>query len=106
MKLSVITKHKKLLRFCAQAFVAVTVSPGVACAGVAASTLQGVGMPIVQLMILAAFGWICSYITSALGHGQVAGMIKVSTIFLCIGLVIGIVINAISKVASAFGLSL
>ena len=106
MKLSVLKKHKRFLRLCATAFIATMVVPGVAHAGVAATTLQGVGLPIVQLMVLAAFGWICSYITSALGHGQVAGMIKVVTVFLCIGLVIGVVIGAISKVASAFGLSL
>lgn len=97
---------RKALRMCVIGFIATMSSPGLALAGVAADTLTTVGLPVVQLMVLAAFGWIGAYITSALGHGQVAGMIKVTTVFICIGLVVGIVISAIGKVANAFGLSL
>lgn len=97
---------KKFAGACVITFAALVAYPGLAAAGVASQTLTGVGLPIVQLMVLAAFGWISSYITSALGHGQVAGMIKIVTVFICIGLVVGIVIGAISKVAAAFGLSL
>jgi hypothetical protein len=97
---------RKALKMCVIGFVAVIVSPQAALAGVASQTLTGIGLPLVELMILAAFGWIGGYIASALGNGQIAGMIKVTCVFLAIGLVIGIVVGAISKVAGAFGLSL
>lgn len=79
---------------------------GPAYAGVGADTLRGVGLPLVQLMVVAAFGSILCYITSAFGQGQVSSMIKLVTVFLCISVVIGVVWNAISKIAKVFGLEL
>lgn len=75
-------------------------------AGVGADTLKGVGLPLVQVMVVAAFGAILCYITSALGQGQISSMIKLMSVFICIGIVIGVVWGAISKVAKFFGLEL
>lgn len=60
----------------------------------------GPGFAVVQLMLVAAFGALCFYITQALSLGQVAGMIKLVTVFTCIGIVISAVWSAISAVAS------
>lgn len=97
---------RKALRMCVIGFICVSGGPGVACAGIAEQTLTTVGLPVVQLLLLSAFGWISSYIAAALGQGQIAGMIKVATVFSCIVLVVGIVLGAISKVANAFGIAL
>lgn len=75
-------------------------------AGVGADTLKSVGLPLVQVMVVASFGAILCYITSALGQGQISSMIKLMSIFICIGIVIGVVWGAISKVARFFGLEL
>lgn len=80
--------------------------PVPAFAGVGADTLKGVGLPLVQLMVVAAFGSILCYITSAFGQGQVSSMIKLVTVFLCISVVIGVVWSALSKIAKIFGLEL
>ena len=86
--------------------IGLLLSPSLCWAGVAADTLRGVGMPIVQLMVLCTFSWIMQYITSALGYGQVAGMVKIITIFTAIAMVIGTVWSAIAKVSGFFGLAL
>ena len=88
------------------ATIALLLWPDYAYAGLAADTLKGVGRPIVQLMVLCTFSWIMQYITSALGYGQVAGMVKIITIFTAIAMVIGVVWSAISKIARFFGLDL
>jgi len=80
--------------------------PDVALAGVGADTLKTVGLPLVQLMVVAAFGSILCYITSAFGQGQVSSMIKLTTVFLCISVVIGVVWKALSNIARVFGLEL
>jgi len=85
---------------------AVLLFPVPAFAGVGADTLKGVGLPLVQVMVVAAFGAILCYITSALGQGQISSMIKLMSVFICIGIVIGVVWSAISKVAKFFGLEL
>jgi len=88
------------------AAIALLLFPDYAFAGLAADTLKGVGRPIVQLMVLCTFSWIMQYILSALGYGQVAGMVKIITIFTAIAMVIGVVWSAISKIARFFGLDL
>jgi len=88
------------------AIIGLLLFPSLCHAGVAAETLKGIGMPIVQLMVLCTFSWIMQYITSALGYGQVAGMVKIITIFTAIAMVIGVVWSAISKIARFFGLDL
>lgn len=77
-------------------------------AGAAAETMGpgGPGFAVVQLMLVAAFGALCFYITQALSLGQVAGMIKLVTVFTCIGIVISAVWSAISAVASFFQIQL
>lgn len=85
---------------------AVLLFPVPALAEVGADTLKGVGLPLVQVMVVAAFGALLCYITSALGQGQISSMIKLMSVFICIGIVIGVVWGAISKVARFFGLEL
>lgn len=80
--------------------------PGTAWAGVAADTLSSVGLPIIQLLVVAAFGALVCYVTSALGQGQISSMVKLISIFVCISIVIGTVWKAISAIASVFGLNL
>jgi hypothetical protein len=80
--------------------------PAAAYAGVAADTLRTVGLPLVQCMVVAAFGAILSYITSAFGQGQVSSMLKLTTVFICISIVVGVVWKALSSIAGFFGLSL
>jgi hypothetical protein len=81
-------------------------APHAAWAGVAADTLMTAGLPIIQLMVVSAFGALACYITSALGQGQVSSMIKLITVFVCISLVIGVVWQAISAVSKVFGVQL
>lgn len=76
--------------------------------GVAAQTFSsgGAGAPIVQLLVIAGFGSLSGYVASALGQGQISNMIKLVSVFSCIGIVISQVIKAISAIASAFGVGL
>ena len=66
----------------------------------------GPGYSVVQLLVLASFGSLSSYIASALGQGQISNMIKLLTVFGCISIVIIQVINALRTIANAFGVSL
>ncbi|MHB1042372.1 MAG: hypothetical protein ACYC0Q_05995 [Eubacteriales bacterium] len=88
--------------------IAVLFTAEPAFAGAAAATFGpgGAGFSIVQLILLAAFGALASYITSALGQGQISSMIKLVTVFSCIAIVIAVVWKAISAVAEAFGVQL
>lgn len=76
--------------------------------GIASQTFAngGPGVPIVQLLVIAAFGSLSCYIASALNQGQIANMIKLVTVFSCISIVITQVIKAIAAVANAFGIGL
>lgn len=76
--------------------------------GVAAQTFGagGVGFAIVQLMLIAAFGALASYIASAVGQGQIASMIKMVTVFCCIAIVINSIWHAVAAVAKAFQIEL
>lgn len=87
-------------------FCLVLFFPHPAFAGVGADTLKTVGMPLIQLMVVAAFGSILYYITSAFGQGQVSSMIKLTTIFICISVVVGVIWSTISGIAKFFGLEL
>lgn len=80
----------------------------VAYAGVVGDTFKanGTGFAIVQLMVLSSFGALVYYIVSALGNGQVAGMIKVVTVFSCISVTISVVWGCISNVAKYFHIQL
>lgn len=77
-------------------------------AGAAADvfTGSGPGVAIVHLLLLAAFGTLASYVVSALGSGQVASMVKLVTVFGCLGLVVNVIWGAISSIAKVFGVSL
>lgn len=97
---------KKAVKPIAIVLVALLLAPHAAWAGVAADTLTTVGLPIIQLMVVSAFGALACYITSALGQGQVSSMIKLITVFVCISLVIGVVWQAISAVSKFFGVQL
>lgn len=76
--------------------------------GIASQTFTagGPGACIVQLLELAAFGSLTGYVISALGYGQVASMVKLTTVFACIGLVVAQVLKAISAISNAFGVGL
>jgi hypothetical protein len=76
--------------------------------GIAAETFSvgGAGGAIVQLLLIAGFGTLASYIVSALGQGQISSMVKLVTVFSCIGLIINVIWQAISAVANAFGVKL
>ena len=76
--------------------------------GIAAQTFGagGAGSAIVQLLLIAAFGSLANYVVSALGHGQIASMVKLVTVFSCISLVISVVWSAIAAIAKAFGVAL
>lgn len=88
--------------------LALLLYPGIAEAGATAATFGpgGVGFSIVQLILLAAFGALASYVTSALGQGQISSMIKLVTVFSCIAIVIGVVWKAISSIAKVFNVDL
>lgn len=64
----------------------------------------GVGMAIVQLMLLSIVGWLCGYLARAAGKGQVASMIDAATVFTCIILVVSVAFRAVAAVASQIGL--
>ena len=106
-----IKKARKLLRFCAGAFIAlgssalpVHASTG-AMAKAALSTFGqgGPGLAIIQMMLIAVVGWLFGYIAQAVGQGQIAGMIKITTVFSCISIVAGTAFKAITTVAEFLG---
>lgn len=76
--------------------------------GIAAQTFStgGPGSSIVQLLLLASFGSLTSYVASALGQGQIASMIKLLSVMGCIGIVIAQVMSAVNAIAKAFGVGL
>lgn len=76
--------------------------------GIAAQTFSigGPGAAIVQLLLIAAFGSLVGYVVSALGQGQIASMIKLLTVFSCIGIVITQVLKAINTIAGAFNVGI
>lgn len=76
--------------------------------GIAAQTFSagGPGVCIVQLLLIAAFGSLSGYVISALGHSQIASMVKLLSVFACLSIVIAQVMKAISAISSAFGVGL
>ena len=46
----------------------------------------GVGVVLVQLMLIAIVGWLTAYIAEAVGRGQITRMINSLTIVVCIGI--------------------
>jgi hypothetical protein len=72
--------------------------------GIATSTFSpgGPGAAIVELMLIAAFGSLVNYVVSALGQGQIASMIKLVTVFSCIGIVIAQILKAIGSICRGF----
>lgn len=88
--------------------MAMLLVPCIAYAGILAEAFGpgGVGFPIVLLLVVAAFGALVCYITSALGMGQISSMVKLVTVFGCISIVINSIWNAISAIAKAFNLQL
>jgi len=65
----------------------------------------GAGVVLIQLMIVAISGWLLAYLATAAQQGQIAGMIKVATTFICISLIAGTAFKAIGAVATAMGLN-
>lgn len=62
--------------------------------------------PSYNCLLLAAFGSTVNYVVSALGQGQIASMIKLMTVFACIGLVINQVLKAVNAIANGFGVNI
>lgn len=63
----------------------------------------GAGFAIIQLMLIAAVGSLAGYIASAVGKGQIAGFIKMTTVFSCIGVVAAQILAAINTFAKLIG---
>ena len=104
-----IKKARKLQLFCAGAYMAMSAAPAYASTGAigkaALSTFGqgGPGLVIVQMMLIACVGWLSGYIAQAVGQGQIAGMIKITTVFSCISIVAGTAFKAITTVAEFLG---
>ena len=101
-------KIQELVRFCGSAFMAVATTQPVqpTSSGQLAVGTFGIGGPgavLVQLMLIGIVGWLLSYLTLAAGQGQISGMIKVVTIFTCIGMVAKSAWGAIKTVAAIAG---
>lgn len=88
--------------------IAILFIPDLAYAGVLSDTFSkgGAGYAVVQIMVLAAAGYLFSFVVSALGHHQLSNMIKVVTVFSCFSIGLSVVISAIVSVAQTFGVTL
>ncbi len=107
-----VKKPRKLMRFCATAFVALGSGTAPAYAGGAEAIGQaalstfgpgGPGMMIIQLMLIAVVGWLAGYVAQAAGKGQIAGMIHVATVFSCISIVAAVAMKAINAIGNFLG---
>lgn len=65
----------------------------------------GPGVAIIQLLLIAAVGWIAGYIAQAFGKGQIANMIHMTALFSCLTIVASVAWNAIKYVATFAGLN-
>ena len=61
------------------------------------------GAVLWQLMFLGVVGYFLSYITAAVGKGQISRMIDVGATFAAVILVVGVVVGAIVAVAGIAG---
>lgn len=109
--------EKKLLnmaRFCSVCagalLVGMPVLPAEATATAATTTattttaeVSGIGASLALMLKMAAYGSIASILASALNQGQIANLLKVATIFSCIGIIIGVIVDAIVKVNKFLG---
>lgn len=64
----------------------------------------GPGYAIVQLMFIAAVGALAGFIAQAVGKGQIAGFIKIITVFSCISVVATQILNAINVFCKLIGI--
>lgn len=98
---------KSLARFCASSCMAVATVSGQP-AGMKAITaatfgLGGPGTVIVQLLLMALVGYLAAYLAAAVGQGQIAGMIKVVTVFSCLAVVASTLFKALETFAKFIG---
>ncbi len=97
---------KKKIR---QAVRCVSLCAGVMAAGMPAyaavpvaaeATATGFASTIPLMLKAAAYGSIASILASAMGQGQIANLLKVATIFSCIGIIVGVIVDALNLVDS------
>lgn len=116
-----VKKAKELMRFCATSFITIGspyavkyleysnwVNHAIPCTTmgtVAAATFgpTGFGFVIVQLMMVAVVGFLAIFIAQAANQGQLANMIKVVSVFSCIGVVAQTAWKAINEVLRFIG---
>ncbi|GAB6180974.1 hypothetical protein JCM14036_22930 [Desulfotomaculum defluvii] len=115
-----IMKARKLMRLAGGAFISIGVQlaafkEAMPVATVATSLTQvvgstfspgGPGAAIIQLMLVALVGWLAGYIAQAVGKGQVASMIHITTVLGCVTVVASVAWKAIEWVAKAAGMTL
>lgn len=97
---------KSLTRFCASSCMAVAaVGPPSGMQTITAATfgLGGPGTVIVQLLLMALVGYLAAYLAAAVGQGQIAGMIKVVTVFSCLAVVASTLFRALETFAKFVG---
>jgi len=62
----------------------------------------GIGNIIPQLMLIAVAGYLFSMLCSAVGQGQIAGMVKLVTLMTCVAAVASTAYKAINAVFQVF----
>ena len=65
--------------------------------------LGGPGTVIIQLLLMALVGYLAAYLAAACGQGQIAGMIKVVTVFSCLSVVAATLYKALDTFAKFVG---
>lgn len=105
-------KAKKLLKLCLVCLAATTLMPGAAgattFAQITASTfgIGGPGAALIQLLLISIVAWLAMYISNAVGNGQIAGMIRVTATFTCIGIIAGLAWQVIKAVCAFAGIQI
>lgn len=90
-------KAVNVIKFCSIcAGVLLTGLPAEATSG--ALDYNGIGSAVVIMLRIAAIGTIASYIAQALNQGQIASMLKVATVFSCLGIIITVIVDALNKI--------
>ncbi len=67
-------------------------------------SVGGPGAVMFQLMFIGVIGWMLFKVLEAVGQGQIANMLKIVTVFVCIVMVAGQVWRAIQVIGSIAGL--
>jgi hypothetical protein len=65
--------------------------------------LRTTGAPILQVLGLAVLSWIAEYVAGLLGAGQKAALIRILAALVCLRIVLGSIVGALTDVAHVFG---